>query len=101
VDAAAVFIHAHDANQEEHLLDLTNCVWDAVELGIHHGVAVALTVAQVRSGHMLHHLVGLLKGEELADYDGSQEDFDEAADTVVDLVPTEGIMEEATERLGP
>jgi hypothetical protein len=50
---------------------------------------------------MLHHLVGLSKGEELADYDGSQEDFDEAADTIVDLVPAEGIMEEATERLGP
>jgi hypothetical protein len=34
-------------------------------------------------------------------YHGSQEDFDEAANTVVDLVPTEGIVEEATRRLGP
>jgi hypothetical protein len=28
-------------------------------------------------------------------------DFDEAADAVVDLVPAEGIVEEATEHLGP
>jgi hypothetical protein len=62
VDAVVVFIHARDVNQEERLLDLPNRVWDAVELGIHHGVAVALTVAQVRSGHMLHHLVGAFKG---------------------------------------
>jgi hypothetical protein len=62
---------------------------------------MALMVAQVRSGHVLHHLVGLLKGQELADHDGSWEDFDEAADTVVDLVLAEGIVEEATGPLGP
>jgi hypothetical protein len=50
---------------------------------------------------MLHHLVGLSEGEELADHDGSQEDFDEAANTVVNLVPAEGIVEEATRLLGP
>jgi hypothetical protein len=58
-------------------------------------------VVQVRSGHVLHHLVGLSEGQELADHDGSWEDFDEAGDTIVDLVPAEGIMEEATKHLGP
>jgi hypothetical protein len=58
-------------------------------------------VAQVRSGHVLHHLVGLSEGQELADHDGFWEDFDEAADAVVDLVPAEGIVEEATGHLGP
>jgi predicted NAD/FAD-binding protein len=72
-----------------------------VELSIHRGVAVALMVAQVRTGHVLHHLVGLPKGQELADHDGSREDFDEAADAIVDLVPTKGIVEEATGHLGP
>jgi hypothetical protein len=52
-------------------LDLPNGVQDAVELVIHRGVAVALMVAQVHSGHVLHHLVGLSKGQELADHDGS------------------------------
>jgi hypothetical protein len=62
---------------------------------------VALTVAQVRSGHVLHHLVRLLEGQELADHDGFWEDFDEAADAVVNLVPVEAIIEVATGHLGP
>jgi hypothetical protein len=32
---------------------------------------MALAVAQVQSGHVLHHLVGLSEGQELADHDGS------------------------------
>jgi hypothetical protein len=49
---------------------------------------------------MLHPLVGFLEGQELADHDGSREDLDEAADVVVNLVPTKGIVEEATGHLG-
>jgi hypothetical protein len=43
-------------------MDIPNHVRDAVELGIHRGVAVALTVEQVHLGHTHHHLVGLLEG---------------------------------------
>jgi hypothetical protein len=50
---------------------------------------------------VLHHLVGLLEGQELADHDRSREDFDEAANVIVDLVPAEGIIEEATGHLEP
>jgi hypothetical protein len=52
-------------------------------------------------GYVLHHLVGLLEGQELADHDRSREDFDEAANVIVDLVPAEGIVEEATGHLEP
>jgi hypothetical protein len=72
-----------------------------VELGIHHGAVVALTVVRLCSGHALYHLVGLPEAQELANHDGSWEDFDEAAHVVVDLVSTKGIMEEATGHLGP
>jgi hypothetical protein len=72
-----------------------------MELDIHHGAVVALIVVQVRSGHVFHHLVGLLEGEELADHDRSREDFDEAADAVVNLVLAEEIMEKAIGLLGP
>jgi hypothetical protein len=44
-DTMVEYVHAHGANWEECLLDLPNHVWDAVELDIHCGVAVALTVA--------------------------------------------------------
>jgi hypothetical protein len=50
---------------------------------------------------VFHHLVGLLEGEELADHDRSLEDFDEAADAVVNLVLAEEIMEKAIGLLGP
>jgi predicted RNA binding protein with dsRBD fold (UPF0201 family) len=35
------------------------------------------------------------------DHDGSREDFDKVANAVVNLVPTEEIIEEATGHLGP
>ena len=100
-DAVAGYVHARGESREERLLNIPNSIRDAVEFGVHRGAAVALTVAQVRSGHVLHHLVGLPEGQELANHDGSREDFEEAADAVVDLVPTEGIVEEATGGLGP
>jgi hypothetical protein len=43
-DAATGYVHAHGVNQEERLLDIPNSVREAVELGIHRGVVVALTV---------------------------------------------------------
>jgi hypothetical protein len=100
-DTAAWYVHTCGANQEERLLDIPIHVRDMVELGIHRGATVALTMAWVCSGHVLHHLVGLLEGQDLANHDGSLEDFDEAVDAIVDLVPTEGVVEEATGHLGP
>jgi hypothetical protein len=39
---------------------------------------------------MLHHLVGLLEGQELADHNRSREDFDDVVDAVIDLVGDRG-----------
>jgi hypothetical protein len=94
-------VHARGESREERLLDIPNRVRDTVEFGVHRGAAVALSVVQVWSGHVLHHLVGVPEGQELDDHGGSQEDFNEADDAVVDLVPTEEIVEEATRGLGP
>jgi hypothetical protein len=62
MDAVIGYIHVHDGDQKERLLDIPNRVRDAVELGVHRGAMVALTVAQVHSRHVLHHLVGLPEG---------------------------------------
>jgi hypothetical protein len=59
MDTMTGYVHARDRDREESLLDIPNHVRDAVELGIHRGAAVALMVAQVRLGHVLHHLIGL------------------------------------------
>jgi hypothetical protein len=62
-DTVVGYVHAHGVNREERLLGLPNDFQDTVELGIHRvAAAAALMVAQVRSGHALHHLVGLRKG---------------------------------------
>jgi hypothetical protein len=100
VNAVVGYIHARGGSREERLLDIPNRIRDAVEFGVHHGAAVALTMAQVQSGHVLHHLVGLSASQELANHDGSREDFNEAVDVVTDLIPAEGIVEEATRGLG-
>jgi hypothetical protein len=100
-DAATGYVHTRGGRQEERLLDIPNCIWYVVEFGVHRGEAVALMVAQVWSGQALHHLVGLPEGQELAKHDGSQEDYNEAADVVIDLVPTKGVVKEATGGLGP
>jgi hypothetical protein len=92
VDVVAGYVHAHGGSREECLLDIPNCVRDTVEFGVHRGAAVALMVVQVRLRHVLHHLVGLLEGQEPVNHDGSREDFDEVADAVVDLVLTKKIV---------
>lgn len=87
VDEAARFIHARGGSHMERLLDIPDRVRDAVVFGVHRGAATALTVAQAHSDHILYHLVGLLVGQRLSDFAAFPEDFDEAADTVVNLVP--------------
>jgi hypothetical protein len=41
----AVYVHARGGDREEHLQDIPNRIQDTVELNIHRGVAVVLTVA--------------------------------------------------------
>lgn len=101
VDAAVVFIHARGGSYVEHLLDILDCVHDAMVFGIRRGAAEALTVMQAWSGRMLYHLVGLSAGQCLSDFLGFPEDFDEAAEAIADLVPSEEVVEEATGHLGP
>lgn len=99
--AAAESVHARSGSHVERLLDIPDLVRDAVVFGIHRGAAAALTVAQACSDHMLYHLVGIPEGLCLSDFAGFLEDFDEAADTVVDLIPAKDVVEEATSHLGP
>lgn len=100
-DEAARFVHARGGSHTERLLDTPDRVRNAVAFGVHRGVAAALMVAQTCSGHMLYHLAGLPAGQRLSDFAAFPEDFDEAADAVVDLVLAEEIVEEATGHLGP
>jgi hypothetical protein len=63
-----------------------------VEYGVHRGAVVALTVAQVWSGHELHFLIGFSKGEGVTDHERLIEDFDEAIDAITAKVPTKEVI---------
>lgn len=45
VSIAADYVRARGRSQEERLLDIPKCVRDAMEFGVHRGVAVALVAA--------------------------------------------------------
>lgn len=94
-DTATGYVRARDGHREERLLDIPNRVRVTVEFGIHRGAAVALAVAQVRTGFELRHLVGFSEGKAAADHDELIEGFDDAANAVVAKVPTMEVIREA------
>lgn len=96
VDAAVDFVRARGGRREEHLLDVPSRVRAAVEDGVHEGAAMALTMAQVRSGHELRHFVGFLEGENILDHGHLLDGFEEAATAVVAEISADDIVEEAT-----
>jgi hypothetical protein len=66
-----------------------------MEHDIHRGAAIALAMAQVRSGHELRFLIGFPEGEGVADHERLIEDYKEAMGTVVTEVPVEEVILEA------
>jgi hypothetical protein len=49
VDSMTRSIRARGATRLQHLFDISSHVQNVVDLGIHHGVAIALTIAQFRT----------------------------------------------------
>jgi hypothetical protein len=91
-DATTSYVRARGEHLEECLLDVPEHFRDVVENGVHRGAAVALTAAQVQSGHELRFLIGFPKGEGAADHERLVEDFDEATDGITAEVPTEEVI---------
>jgi hypothetical protein len=91
-DATTSYVRARGEHLEECLLDVPEHFRDVVEYGVHRGAAVALTAAQVQSGHELRFLIGFLEGEGAANHERLIEDFDEATDGITAEVPTEEVI---------
>ena len=61
--------------------------------GIWHGAVVALSIAQVRSGHDLRLLqLSFPDGEDLDNYQDLVDDFEGAVEAAVHITPAEGII---------
>ena len=67
--------------------------WEASLHGIHHGAAVALTAAQVQTGHDLHTMeVGFLTVDGPKGHEDLIEDFTAAAEAIVDITPAQEVV---------
>ena len=77
------FINARGAVPVAHLHDVPNRVREVALHAVHHGAAVALAVAQVRSGCELRlHPHGFPATDRPEDHENLIEDFSNAADTI-------------------
>ena len=82
------------------LHDIPNCAREIALHGVHHGAAVALAMAQVRSGCELRLLPhGFPAADHPKDHESLIEDFSNAANTIAFSSPTEDIVNKVF--LGP
>jgi hypothetical protein len=86
-DVLANFVRAPAGRWEDHLLSARVLIRAVIELGVHRGAAIALTMAQVAIDVELQDIKGFPMGEGLGDYEDLLEGFEPAADIVATLVP--------------
>jgi hypothetical protein len=65
------------------LLDVLNCVREAMEIGVHRGAIVALAITQLYFGGNLHDTIGLPTGSTPMTLDLMSGDFDDAMNVVL------------------
>lgn len=99
-EAAANYMGARGETLAARLEDISVRVQGTVEFRIHCGAVVGLTVAQVRSGVDLRHLVGLTEGDGLANHSVLVDEFDEAAKAILVAIWAAGIIDEASRMAG-
>ena len=94
------FINARGAVLLAHLHDVSNCIREIALHGVCHGAAVALAMAQVRSGCELRLLPhGFPAADHPKDHESLIEDFSNAANTIAFSSPVGDIVNK--EFLGP
>lgn len=74
------------------LLDIPDCVCEAMEFGVLWGTAVAITIVQLHFGGNICDTIGLPNGSSVADLDLLIGDFDADANTILGVVPVEEII---------
>ena len=93
VTDAAQSVNARGAILEANLCDIQNHAREVTLHGVHRGTAVALAVAQVRSGYNLRLLPhGFPAIDHLEDYEDLFEDFKDAANTVAFISSAKDIV---------
>ena len=92
-NAAADAINARGFPIDVRLQDIPDRVQEIALHGIRHGAAVALTVAQVQTGHDLHTMeVGFLTDDGPEGHEDLIEDFTVVAKAIVDITPAQDVV---------
>ena len=93
VDYVIGFVNARGAIPVVHLHDVPNCVREIALHGVRHGAAIALALAQVRSGCELRLLPhGFPAADHPKDHESLIEDFSNATNTIAFSSPARDIV---------
>ena len=86
-------INARGSLIDARLRDVSARVQEVTLHGVCHGAAVALTVAQVQTGHELHAMeTGFPMGDGPEEHEDLLEEFVMAAEAIVDITSTQNVV---------
>jgi hypothetical protein len=85
------FVHARGRNHGRRLLDISDHVHEAIELGVHQGTTIALAIAQLHLSGNLCDADGL-PGSTMEDLDLLTGDFGANVNAVLGVVSVEEII---------
>ena len=86
-------INARGSLIDAHLQDISACVQEIALHGVRHGASVALTAAQVQTGHNLDAMeVGFPIGDGPEGHEDLIEDFTVAVEAIVDITSAQDVV---------
>ena len=92
-NAAADAVNARGSIIDARLQDILARIQEIALHGVRHGASVALTAAQVQTGHDLHTMeVGFPTDDGPEEYEDLIEDFTAAAEAIVDITPAQDVV---------
>ena len=92
-NAAADAVNARGSLIDARLQDISAHVQEIALYGVRHGASVALTAAQVQTGHDLHAMeIGFPIGDDPEGHEDLIEDFIAAAEAIVDITSGQDVV---------
>ena len=93
MNAAADVVNARGSPIDACLQDIPARIEEITLHGVHHGAAVALTVAQVQDGYGLHAMeTGFPMGDGPEEHEGLLKEFVMAAEAIVDITSAQDVV---------
>ena len=92
-NVATDIVNARGSPIDTRLHDISARVQEIALNGVHHGASVALTAAQVQTGHDLHAMeVGFPIGDGPEGHEDLIEDFTVAVEAIMDITSTQDVV---------